>query len=262
VDATPSEPTVVSDPPTEPPPAAGESAPGPAPAPAAVEPAPSSAPGDARGEHGARSVALLLGAAAVLAAIVGARAAALTNEAGDAWQEALRTETKRAAAALQDTQVVYSEELQPALQVVEARLLRDEMEAAAAATSGAVARALRIEAEVQAAVIDTIEPTSELATAPEYALPAGGVDLGRRLADARAAKQDVVALDPDAVMAAGDARAGLASAMMLALLPVSIAALLGALAQPFARRRRLLLGAGLVALGTGAAVAVAVELLG
>lgn len=253
MDATPSESTQVPGPPTEPPPAAGESAPAPAPSPATS---------DASGEHGARSVALLLGAAAVLAAIIGARAAALSSEAGDHWQEALRTETKRAAAALEDTRVVYSEELRPALQVVEARLLRDEMEAAAAAAPGAAARALRIETEVQAAVIDTIERTSELATAPEYALPGGGVDLGRRLADARMAKPDVVALDPDAAMAAGDARAALAIRMMLALLPVSVAALLGALAQPFARRRRILLGAGLAALGAGAAAALAVELLG
>ena len=208
-------------------------------------------------------MALLLGAAAIVAAIIGARSAALANEAGDAWQDALRTATRRAAAVLEDVRYLYQVEVPPAFQVVGARIQRDEMAArASGAAAPAVADALRLETQVHQAVIDTIEPASDLATDPVYALPGGGLDLGRRLADARAGSPDALALDPDALMATGDERADQASRLMLTLLPVSLAALFGALAQPFARRRGLLLAAGTLALGIGGAAALAMELLG
>jgi hypothetical protein len=216
----------------------------------------------ARDDGSTRGIALLLGAAAILAAVIGARASALASDAGDAWQSALRSEVKRAAAVTEDVRYLYQVELQPALGAVEARLLRDELTSAAAGLSGAVQTALQVEADVQAALLGALEPSSELATTPGYALPAGGLDLGRRLADLRAKYPDLLALDPDAAMAAGDATAAKSDRMMLALLPLSVAALLGALAQPFARRRRLLLAAGVVALGIGAVAAAAVELVG
>ena len=50
--------------------------------------------------------------------------------------------------------------------------------------------------------------------------------------------------------------------MTLALLPLGFAALFGAMAQPFWRARRLLLGLGTLALGTGAAIWVLVEAIG
>jgi len=56
--------------------------------------APARSPGDHRG------VALLLGTVAVVAALVAARASALSSDATDAWQSALRTEVKRATAGL------------------------------------------------------------------------------------------------------------------------------------------------------------------
>jgi hypothetical protein len=68
-------------------------------------------------------------------------------------------------------------------------------------------------------------------------------------------------VDPDTVQAAGDALGTKAAAMTLPLLPIGMAALLAALAQPFAGRRRLLLALGAGALALGALAAVAVELL-
>jgi hypothetical protein len=70
-----------------------------------------------------------------------------------------------------------------------------------------------------------------------------------------------VALDPDTIQAAGDALGAKAGAMTLPLFPIGVAALLAALAQPFARRRRLLLGLGAAVLALGALAAVAVEVL-
>ena len=228
----------------------------------AVHAAADAAPAAAAGEgHGHRGVALLLGTAAILAAIVGARASALSSDAGDAWQSALRTEVKRSASAIEDIRYLYQSELPIAIRILQSRLLVAELQSAAAA-GGSTAQALTFEVGVQSGLLTAIEPSSDLAKGAPYALPSGGLDLGKRLADLRARAPDIVALDPDAAWATGDRLALHALHSTLAVIPVSIAALLGALAQPLIRRRRLLLALGSLALAAGAAVAVGAELLG
>jgi hypothetical protein len=211
---------------------------------------------------GHRGVALLLGAAAILAAVVGARATALASDATDLWQSALRTEVKRSAGALKDVQYLYQVEVPPVVVILGGRLQEAELRAAAANATGEAARILTMEAEIQAGLVGAIEPNYELATNSAYALPGGGVDIGLRLADIRGQAPDLVALDPDAIQGAGDAKGAKASSMTIALLPLGLAALLGALAQPFARRGRLLLVLGASALGVGVAIATVVEVLG
>jgi Co/Zn/Cd efflux system component len=88
------------------------------------------------------------------------------------------------------------------------------------------------------------------------------VDLGQRLADQRSRYADLLALDPDALVAEGDHLSTKASSMTIALLPLGFAALFGAMAQPFWRRRRLLIGAATGALGFGLAIALMVEAIG
>ncbi len=263
-------------PPPAPPPVAPAPVPPPAPVPVSppVPPVPARAvpatpapptPSPARGEpegESHRGVALLLGAVAVLAAIVGARSTAIANDATDLWQSALRTDVKRSAAALEDIRYVYQAEVPVALVVMGGRLKADELRTAAAATTGEAAVRLALEADVETGVVSAIEGTSSLVTDPAYALPGGGVNLGQRLADERATSQYLVDLDPDALAEEGDHLAGKGSSMTLALLPLGFAALFGAMAQPFWRARRLLLAAGAGALGIGAAIALMVEVLG
>lgn len=216
----------------------------------------------ASGGEGHRGVALLLGAVAVLAAVVGARSTALANDATDLWQSALRTDVKRSAAALEDIRYVYQAEVPVALVVMGGRLKAEELRTAAAATSGEAAARLTMEADVESGVVSAIEGASSLVTDPVYALPGGGVNLGQRLADQRTGSQDLVDLDPAALAEEGDHLAGKGSSMTLALLPLGFAALFGAMAQPFWGARRLLLAAGTGALGIGAAIALMVEVLG
>jgi len=211
------------------------------------------------GEH--RGVAILLGAAAIVAAITGALATGLSSDASDAWQSALRTEVKRSAAALEDVRYLYQVELPPVITVLGARAQRDTLKAAAAASSGYTAQALTIASGAQANLASAIEPSYTLSTDPAYALPGGGVNLARRLADLRAQNPDLVALDPDAIERSGDALATKARLMSLALVPLGLTALLGTLAQAFLRRRGLLLAAGSITLGIGAVAALAVEVL-
>jgi hypothetical protein len=217
---------------------------------------------EAHRAEGHRGVAVLLGLAAILAAIVGVRATSLSSDASDAWQSALRTEVKRSAAALEDIRYLYQTEVPPVVTILGTRIQEAELRSAATKETGAVADTLTREADVKAGVLGAISSSYELATHPAYALPGGGVNLGLRLSDLRNQAPELVALDPDTLQAAGDALGAKAGAMTLPLLPIGLAALLAALAQPFAGRRRLLLGLGAVALALGALAAAAVEVLG
>jgi len=89
-------------------------------------------------------------------------------------------------------------------------------------------------------------------------LASGGLDLGKRLAVLRAKSPDLLTLNPDGLEAAGDKLAHKAELLMMALLPTSAAAFLGVLAQPFRRRRLILLRLGSAALAGGAIMALAV----
>jgi hypothetical protein len=212
-------------------------------------------------ERGHGGVAILLTIAAVVAAAIGFRAASISGSASDSWQSALRTEVKRSAAAMEDVRYLYQSELPIAIQIVEARILQAQLLDASQGVSGATKQTLLLEASVQAQMITALSPSSDLATKPAYALPSGGLDLGKRLADLRAQHQELLALDPDGLQASGDRLAHKAEVMTLALLPTSLAAFLGVLAQAFKRRRTLLLRLGALWLAGGVAVALAVELL-
>jgi hypothetical protein len=209
-------------------------------------------------EHGHAGVAILLTVAAIVAALIGVGAALTSSSASESWQSALRTEVKRSAGAIEDVRYLYQAELPVAVRIVEARILEAELLAASQGESGATKQALLMEASVQAQVASALSPSSDLATKSDYALASGGLDLGKRLAAVRASSASLLALDPDGLEATGDKLAHKAELLMTALLPTSAAAFLGVLAQPFRRRRLLLLRLGSVALAGGAIMALAV----
>lgn len=210
--------------------------------------------------HGHGGVATLLTVAAVVAAIVGFRAAVISSSAASSWQSALRTEVKRSAAAMEDVRTLYEAELPVALRVLEARTVQAELLAAAQQQSGPARAALVMEANVQSQIITALSSNSGLATNADYSLSSGGFDLGRALASLRSQNPDLVSLNPDQLESSGDALAHKAELLTLALIPTSFSALLGVMAQPLKRRRTLLLRLGAVALAAGAIMALAVEL--
>ena len=69
----------------------------------------------------------------------------------------------------------------------------------------------------------------------------------------------LIAIDPEALEAAGDAASANASEYLRAAIPVSLTFLFAALANGFPRRRRAFLGAGVVTMAIGIAAALAVE---
>lgn len=277
----PGAPPPVAPPPAAPPPAAPPAGwtppaapghPAPPPAPPPVSPNPAFAVDDQAppattqrghddgGSH--KGVAILLAAAAIVAAVVGARSTGIASDATDTWQSALRMDIKRSAAALEDIRYLYQSEVPQAVLVMSTRLQEAELRSAAAATTGSSVLALTLEADAQAGLLTAVGGTNDLTGKSRYALDGGGVNLALRLADIRGENPDLVALDPDTIQATGDALAAKASSMTIALLPLGFAALFGAVAQPFNRRRRLLLALGTTALAIGIVIAGYVEVLG
>ena len=212
-------------------------------------------------ERGHGGVALLLTVAAIVAAVISFRAAIISSSASDSWQSALRSEVKRSAAAMEDVRSLYQSELPIAVRILQARIVQAEMLAEAQGQSGPARQALLQEADVQGQIITALSSSSELATAPQYSLPSGGLDLAKRLADLRATYPDLLALNPDGLETTGDRLAHEAELTILALVPTSVAAFLGVLAQPFRRRRMMLLRLGALALAGGTAMFVVVQVV-
>ena len=214
-------------------------------------------------EHGTGRVAVLLATAAVVAAMIGWQGATVSNSASDDWQSALRTEVKRSAAALEDVRYLYQVELPVAVRILQARALQATYTVAAAAETGANKQALKVEADTQAQVVQALLASSDLVSKSEYALPSGGLDLAKRLTDLRAQSPAILALDPDALEVQGDGLANRANLLTLTLLPTSVGALLGVLAQPLRRYRDRLLALGWVGVivGGGLAAGIITEVL-
>lgn len=209
-----------------------------------------------------RAVAILLAVAAIVAAIITARAALVASDATSAWTASVGVEQRRGALFLEQFRYTYGIEGDQAFMLAIAEEKAAALRAAAADPSlePEVAAALAAEAQVQQQLRDLVGPSSEIVSDARYVLPDGGYDLQRRLADSRAENPDDIAADPLIEMASGDAAADEANRLMLATLGVAMAFLCGALAQAFGSRRRLLLSIGWIALGIGVAAAIAITL--
>ncbi len=206
-------------------------------------------------------LALLLAAAAVVAALLGARASLLSGEASSAWQEAVRQEVKSAAAVVEDLRFVYESEADQAYRVIQARVRAEEFRIASDRASEPIRSLLVAEAVAQEQVAEALTTGSEIAADERYARPDGGFDLGLRLADVRNRYPDLVAIRPDEPQGEGDRLSRQAVLMTAATIPVAATFLLGALAQVIPRRRQPLLVAALLFLLAGGAAGLVVELV-
>lgn len=210
-------------------------------------------------DPGTRWVAVLLAAAAAVAAILALRVTYLSDEAGGAWQSAVRTELQRAAVLLMEVRQVYGTEGEEAFEITVHEVLAERMEARAQTAPAEIAQTLEAEKRVHDDLVEQVKPFTEL-TADEYELPGGGYDLVARLVDYREALPDVLALDPDAFMQQGDRASGHARGVVSAGVPVAVAVVAGSLAMPYRHRRRLLLIIGWLGIAVGLLIAIALEL--
>ena len=212
------------------------------------------------GDGSQRGVAVLLGGAAIAAALVGALAAGHASDASDAWNSAVRLDLKRATAAVEDIRYIYQAEFPQAVTIMSPRSMAAAYTAAASADP-VNAPALALAANGQTNAASAMEQSIALTSDAKYALPNGGVDLARRLADVRNEKPDLVAIDPAIAQAQGDELAAKSRWLLLALVPLGVCGLIGTLAQAFRRSRTPLLALGAALLSVGVIAAVAAEVL-
>ena len=208
-------------------------------------------------EQGGRAVPLLLAMAAIVAALVTARAALLGSDATSDWQRSVGDEQRRGAMLLEEVRYTYGSEGDMAMMIITADVQAQELRAVAAGQPPEVVAIVESEAQVQQQLVDLVGPSSELYTDPRYRIDSGGVDLQLRLADSRA---EDAGDDPLVALAQGDGAADTASRLMLTTLFIAGAFLLGAIAQALRRRPRILLAIGWVALESGSKAAIAVQL--
>jgi hypothetical protein len=203
------------------------------------------------------AVALFLAATAVIAVLIGWRASVDSSAASGSWQSSVRTQVRHDAALATDVQTVISNEAPGAWSYIAAQLR--------ATAYGAAERNHRGDAREALTVEKLIQQTFAEGLAAETALVAGGymdegkLGLAPYLADLRDENPDLVGLDASAVAAEGEGSYEDAMRMMFLTVPAAVAFGLGALAQGFERRRRLLLILGTVVLAATAVLALIAE---
>ena len=206
-------------------------------------------------------VALMLAVAAVVAAALAGRASLRAESAFDAWQQANRTQIKQGAALVEDVRFVFAAEGPSALRAVESRIRADELRAQAAEEQGEVRAAVLAEAEAAEALAAALEESGFELGKEEYRTEDGGLDVTRRLADARNENPELVRLDPDEAQSRGNALGDRAAMGMAATIPVGLAFLFGALGQALPARRRTLVWVGWGAVGVAVLLGILLEVL-
>ena len=212
-------------------------------------------------ERSSNSIALLLALAAVVAALIGGRAALLGDSGSDQLNLALREDVRQGARIVGDVRRLYEEDASIAHRIAEAELLSGAMSRAANGESGDNAAILEAEAAAQGTLADVLASASNLAKdSPQRAIALDGGDLLQRLTEIRAERSpELAGLDPDATQSDAESRAEASALLSAAVVPVAVAFLLGAVAEVAPRRRRLLIGAGYACVSVGVIAAILIE---
>lgn len=206
------------------------------------------------------AVAVLLAVAAAAAALIGGRAALLGDAGSDQLNHALREDVRQGARIVDDARRLYQQDVAVAHRIAEARLLADEISAAAREEEGLVRDMLEAEAEARAFVAELLAGEATLGESPRAATRLEGADLLARFAEIRAERStDLAALDPDATEEDAEEQLRASSLLTAATIVVALAFLLGALAEAFPRSRRILMLSGYACVTVGAIAAVVIE---
>lgn len=198
-------------------------------------------------------VIILLGCAAVFAAVVGAYAAILGDRGSDRWHQAIREDIRRGARIVSDARALFQDEAPVAHRIAQLELTGQALEAESQAADGAAAVVLANEARAQRETAELLASSSELGGGePRGAVDLTGDELLERFGEIRSeVPPDLAALDPGEVEAAGADDQEASAWLVAATIAAGIALLLGALAEAIPPLRNRLTNAGFAVLGTG-----------
>jgi hypothetical protein len=205
------------------------------------------------------AVAILLAVAAVIAALIGARAAIVGDEGSDTWHNSVRQDVKRGAGINEDAAYLYSAQASQAFQIADAAIRAEENAKAVRDARPSARPLLAAEAAAQGDVARRLLAGSELADSPGEAATLDGRDLAAALAKQRARFPELRDLDPDETEEHGSELNRQSALLVATTIPVAFAFLLGALAEGFPRRRRLFVPLGLGCATLGLVLALIVE---
>jgi hypothetical protein len=212
------------------------------------------------GHDSSTAVAVLLALAAVVAAVLGFRAAILGDSGSDTFHGAIREDVKRGSGIVEDARFLYSEEAPAALEVASHRIQAEETQEAAKEADAEVRELVQTEANKHEGILGVLFEASAIASDRRYA-SGDGYDVVKRLVDNRNENPDLVALDPDSTEDLGVERSRKATMLVAATIPAGLAFLFGALAQGFPARRRQLVYAGFGSVGIAVLAALLIEAL-
>jgi hypothetical protein len=219
--------------------------------------------GNGRGADGhdtSTVVAVLLASAAVVAAVIGFRAALLGDSGSDTFHTAVREDVKRGAGIVEDSRFVYSEQAPAALEISSERIQAEETEAEAKQSDPEIRGFVQNEAGMHEGIVGVKLEASAIASDSKYE-QGDSYDVPAALADKRAENPDLVAIYPDSTEDLGIDRSRKATMLVAATIPAGLAFLFGALAQGFPARRRLFVYAGFASVGVAVIAALLIEVL-
>lgn len=215
----------------------------------------------AAGPPAGPGVAILLAAAAIVAAVVGARVAFRSFTATNLRQQSVREQTKQAAAYVESLRFVYTSEEPLAFELSEARFRAEELARVAPSLRGTDRVAVDVEQALQEYLSSgQLAEASTLYNDPRYRTP-DGFDIAKRLADVRNEDPDLLTIDPVRTRAAGNRASNHAVRLLATTIVVAVAFMCGTLAQGFPARRRAFLSLGTTMLLAGVVSAAVVEVV-
>lgn len=185
--------------------------------------------------------AILIAAAAIVIAAIGLRASMLARDASGEWQSSVRVQVREGAGEVNAALLVYDEALFGG-RVAEARFRAEELRREAAETALETSAAVLAESTVLSALAEAFD------SAGNPSAGEGTLNVRERLADLRRQRTRGIEPSPSALAEEGDRQDRRATWAAAAAVPGGVAFLLGALAQAFSRRRRLLVATGFVGL--------------
>ena len=225
-----------------------------------AEPAAPTAPTAARGRSTGFGVAFLLAAAAIVAAIITARASVLGGQATDLWQQSVREEERRGALLSLGVRYAYGEEGDVAFMIATSQTRADALEDAAASAPPDIAERLTAESQVHAQVAESMRTSVQIAERPAVHARRRAATTCRRASRTTGPRAVTTrSADPVVTIALADETSAHAVRILAVAIVVGVVFLLGSLAQALRSRRRALLIAGWTTLGAAVVIAIAVE---